>query len=159
MSVSNILSDTGPADSQPQPPAQPVAPPAVSPERSMREPIKPYIAPQPAGAPEPYPAPAPINPAVPDVSIKRETNGDGVAAPIPAANYPTGPPGLTVEATEEAFAEIERQELSDLDTSEFETPLQAYMEMSRKRTREVDQKENMRRKVCRHTRLLTRCCC
>ncbi|THX14365.1 hypothetical protein D6D13_03197 [Aureobasidium pullulans] len=145
MSVSNILSDSGPSE-PPPPPAPTATAPSRSPERA-REPVKPYLAPHPVPVPEAYPAPA--APAIDSSNIKRERNGDVPSAPAPATNYPTGPPGLTIEATEEAYAEIERADMSDVDAPGFEGPQVAWVQRSAKRMVEIEQKEMGKRKVCR----------
>ena len=150
MSMSNLLSDSGP--SEPPPPPPPVAAPPARPSPEVpREPVKPYLAPHPAPIPEAYPAPVaqPAAPAVDNNNIKRERNGDvpPIAPPVTATTYPTGPPGLTIEATEAAFAEIESAEYSDVDAPGFEGPIVAWKSRSAKRMIEIEQKELGKRKV------------
>jgi DNA helicase INO80 len=150
MSMSNLLSDSGP--SEPPPPPPPVAaPPARRSPEVLREPVKPYLAPHPAPVPEAYPPPvAPAAaPVIDNNNIKRERNGDvpPVAPPVSATPYPTGPPGLTIEATEAAFAEIESAEMSDVEGAGFEGPKNAWRARSAKRMIEIEQKELGKRKV------------
>lgn len=152
MSMSNLLSDSGP--SEPLPPPPPVAAPPArrSPELS-REAVKPYLAPHPApiSVPDAYPAPAApaAAPVIDNTNIKRERNGDipPVAPPVSTTTYPTGPPGLTVEATEAAYAEIEAADMSDIEVAGFEGPMAAWATRSAKRMVEIEQKELGKRKV------------
>ena len=152
MSMSNLLSDSGP--SEPPPPPPPVAaPPARRSPEVPREPVKPYLAPHPApvSGPDSYPAPTPpaAAPVIDNTNIKRERNGDvpPVAPPTSTTTYPTGPPGLTIEATEAAYAEIEAAEMSDVEAPGFEGPMAAWTTRSAKRMIEIEQKELGKRKV------------
>jgi DNA helicase INO80 len=150
MSMSNLLSDSGP--SEPPPPPPPVAaPPARRSPEVPREPVKPYLAPHPAPIPDAYPTPvAPVAaPVIDSSNIKRERNGDvpTIAPPVSTTTYPTGPPGLTIEATEAAFADIEAAEMSDVEGPGFEGPKNAWLARSAKRMIEIEQKELGKRKV------------
>jgi DNA helicase INO80 len=77
------------------------------------------------------------------------SNGDvpAIAPPVSTTTYPTGPPGLTIEATEAAYAEIEAADLSDIEAAEFEGPKVAWTTISAKRMIEIEQKELGKRKV------------
>jgi DNA helicase INO80 len=93
------------------------------------------------------------------VSIKRERNGHVPSvAPTSTTNYPIGPPGLTIEATEEAFADIERADMSDIDIPGFEGPENAWRKRSLKRMLDIEQAEHGKRKVCRIIYNLPRWC-
>lgn len=150
MSMSNLLSDSGPSE-PPPPPAPVAAPPAHRSPEVPREPLKPYLAPHPAPIPDAYPTPvAPAAaPVIDNSNIKRERNGDvpPPAPPVSATTYPTGPPGLTIEATEAAYAEIEAAEMSDVEAAGFEGPKVAWINRSAKRMIEIEQKELGKRKV------------
>jgi len=171
MSMSNLLSDTAPSQpeattaSVPAPapapasaPAPALAPPpmAVSPPKPARKasrsideshaPIKAEIMPT-----TPVPdAPASSYAARRKSGPKQNTNGASPAlAQTPPAppNLPRGPPGLTVRATEEAFAQIEAREHSPIDVPGLEGAKQDYKDRVRKHTMELDAKENTKRKV------------
>lgn len=149
--MSNLLSDSGPSEPPPPPPPVVAVPPPHRSPEVPREPVKPYIAPHPAPVPDAYPTPvAPAAALITDNSnIKRERNGDvpPVAPPVSATTYPTGPPGLTIEATEAAYAEIEAAEMSDVEAAGFEGPKVAWVNRSAKRMIEIEQKELGKRKV------------
>lgn len=96
-------------------------------------------------------------PAVRDISV---TNGvhsqdrrtkherDGGTEDAVAEVTQTGPPGLSVKATEEAYAQImEQAELSDVDEPGFEAMRQDYYKRSMKRSADVDMREYEKRKV------------
>lgn len=87
-------------------------------------------------------------------NAKVERNSDyGNYAP-PAATppsfplpLPTGPPGLNVKATEDAYIALEAHELSDVEGPGFEGARDQWRQRSHKRTLDVDAKEAGKRKV------------
>jgi len=84
-----------------------------------------------------------IQPAVqPDV---QPVSQRAPPALVPAAH---GPPGLTVKATEEAFARIvDSGDASDLEEPGFETMRGQWAKRGKKRTADIETKETEKRKV------------
>ncbi|GAB7357249.1 hypothetical protein MBLNU459_g8228t1 [Dothideomycetes sp. NU459] len=167
MSFNNILSDTGPSDSTP-------APASRSPEKSSRE-LPPQTQVKTEAAPAtPLQDVAATNGRPPRDSVKLERNGVAapppvdvatpikptpppalapVPAPVPAppalGRMPpgiTGPPGLTVQKTEEAFLEIEKADMSDVEAPGFEVLQDQWRERGLKRSADVDVREGGKRK-------------
>lgn len=118
-----------------------------------RHPIKPDV------APATQLQEASINTQKPRKSLSSaETNG---VHPTPPARKPayalppaSGPPGLSVRGTQEAYAQIEAREQSPIDMPGFEGPRQEWHDRSRKRALDVNVKEDARRKVRLHFRFL-----
>ena len=150
MSVMNMLSDTAPVDVAPPP-----APAPPSPEKVVREP------PAPASV---APIAIKIEAAPPHVeravaatngsSAKDGRNGETsktrspAASPFPAVTGALGPPGLTVRATEEAFAAIvDRGDASDLEEPGFEAMRDQWTLRTHKRAAETEAREGEKRKV------------
>ncbi|KAF1346725.1 SNF2 family DNA-dependent ATPase domain-containing protein [Delphinella strobiligena] len=151
MSVMNILSDA--------PVHAPPPPAPASPEKSARDP----------------PAPAPASVSHQDIKIestptdserdrrlKQERSGEPVQAsaaappvyPVPPPQLPTtsGPPGLTVKATEEAYAAIlEKADTSDLEEPGMEGMKVQWHQRSAKRAAETEAREGDKRKRRRAT--------
>ena len=152
MSVMNILSDTAPVPTNPNPPA-------ITSPRIVRKASKSIDGPQPKIKAEmAYTAPLQDLSGAHDYSSisaapRPERNGDHPL--LPQATPPkqplpplTGPPGLTAQATEEAYAIIEARDLSDVEMSNFDGARNEYRLRSNKRAIEVDVKEGAKRKVC-----------
>lgn len=165
MSFNNILSDTGPSESQP-------APASISPDKVSRElpasvapphtHVKSEIAPptaiQEVAATNGLPArdtvklerngvaaPPPLNTATP--STPSATTQSTPPAPQRLPPGITGPPGLTVHKTEEAYLDIERAEASDVEAPGFEMLQQQWQDRGLKRAADVDTREAGKRKV------------
>lgn len=148
MSVMNILSDAGPP-----PEAVSVASPPL-----MRQPSKSIDGSQ-------AKIKAEVAPSTPMQEIsapnghhpqrsepKGDRNGDAGDHPtMEPPSYPlpitNGPPGLTVRATEEAYAEIEAQALSDVEAPGFEAPFSEWKSRIQKRHVDISAKESSKRKV------------
>lgn len=136
MSVMNILSDETP--SVPAPSAHPPSPERARKATKVASPVS-HVK-------------AEIAPAIPVQGVPQSNGAQPVQPPAAAASLPlpppTGPPGLTVKAVEEAYAEIEKGDLSDIEAPGFEMPEQEWHSRSKKRALEVQVKEGTRRKVC-----------
>lgn len=158
MSMMNLLSDTGPAETPP-------APVMPSPDRSVREPQAPVPAAQAEIKSEFAAAPARAE-REPSATVnglqiyerrsKPDRNGDIAPKPPSTTTTPapragaaiSGPPGLSVKATEEAYAQIaETLDLSDIEDDGFTTMRQQWLQRSHKRCAEMEAKEGERRKV------------
>jgi len=59
----------------------------------------------------------------------------------------SGPPNLTVAGTEQAYLEIEQQDLSDVEGPGFERSFDQWASRSKKRVIELEYQESVRRKV------------
>lgn len=93
------------------------------------------------------PAVEPSPPKAASSVVSRQNSTPSAPAPYPLPSV-SGPPDLSVRATEAAFAEIEAREDSDVDMPGFEAPREEYRSRSQKRALDMDYKEAMRRKVC-----------
>lgn len=166
MSVMNILSDTGPVQTPPTPapapapaPAPVLAPAPSSPVKIARNPPASVSAAHPKIKTEQREhiaaKPGPSH----ERRMKQERGGDPAAADAPTAApsaYPAppaippavGPPGLTVRATEEAYAQIvENADLSDIDEPGFEPLRVQWLQRGTKRHAEMEAREGEKRKV------------
>jgi len=162
MSVMNMLSDTAPVQAAPVP----YSPAKSLPQNPATTQLDVKSEPVPRSTDRPSPA---INGTIQDVvSMKHEPNGE--QAPIiqpsiqpvvqpdvqpisqraPPALVPAalGPPGLTVRATEEAFARIvESADASDLEEPGFEAMRGQWTKRGSKRTADIEAREDEKRKV------------
>ncbi|PNS18616.1 hypothetical protein CAC42_5155 [Sphaceloma murrayae] len=148
MSMSNLLSDSGPEP----------APSASSPTTTFeqRKASRSIDGPQPILAQvEAQPPPPALDSRAQPYSPPRaraDSNANGVppkpSAPswggLPSAS---GPPDLSVRATEEAFAQIEANELSDVEGPGFEAQFEEWKSRSQKRTLDIEFKEFNKRKA------------
>ncbi|TKX25485.1 putative DNA helicase INO80 [Elsinoe australis] len=147
MSMSNLLSDSGPEP----------APVASSPPRfESRKPSRSFDGPHPPPIQAEMPSAAPVQASrAPHYSPPRNrvdpvANGmppkpaaPPARAPLPSAS---GPPELSVRATEAAYAEIEAQEASDVEGPGYEAQFDEWKSRSQKRVHEIDYKEASKRK-------------
>ncbi|KAL1302510.1 hypothetical protein AAFC00_002898 [Neodothiora populina] len=163
MSVMNMLSDAPAA----APPPAPAAPP--SPDKPVREALPPCVPTPPVVKVEPVSKRAEPEAVVTNGThtqsrrSKHERAADRdvpvvpVAEPERPASPPSvasvsqqlaiGPPGLTVRATEEAFATImDRADTSDLEEPGFEAMKDQWYKRSSKRAAETEAKESEKRK-------------
>ena len=159
MSMSNLLSDTAPSQLEPVMASVPVPPPllpatAVSPPRPARKASRSIDESHASIKTEMMPSTPVADVPVDSYSSRRsiskpDANETSLAtAPTsPILNLPRGPPGLTVGATEEAFAQIEAREHSPIDVPGLEGAKDDYRQRVRKHTLELDAKENTKRKV------------
>ncbi|KAK5004976.1 hypothetical protein LTR28_008257, partial [Elasticomyces elasticus] len=149
MSVMSILSETSAT-----PPAVTPAPPAG---RQSRKSSKSTAPPPPLVKQERPPLPVHDVPPRRSSIVKAEQNGDAVPPPLASQSrvappIPQGPPGLSVKATEIAYAEIEAHwEDSDLDTQEFAGAICDWQNRTAKRALEVEALERTKRKKLQNT--------
>jgi len=169
MSMSNLLSDTGPAEPTPTPVAAtpvPLAAPALAPLLAPAPPLAAVPAPDSGrkSSKTAESAHVPIKAALPPPVTPVQTNGHGSrksssksahdtisvqvsarsARPLPAT---AGPPDLTVKDTEEWFAKINAEEENAFDVPGIDVAYEEkqWTENSRKRTLKIELKESNKR--------------
>lgn len=147
MSVMNMLSD--------EPAPAPPAPAPPSPEKIAPAPLAPTSSAAPAHIKiESAPSNTEHDTTITNGlhSHERRSKHERDHPPEPASVVPVamGPPGLTVRATEEAFAGIiEQADTSDVDEPGFEPMKDQWIKRSMKRVAEMEAREGDKRKVSR----------
>ena len=146
MALGNLLSNDGPANERA---ARPLSPPPGGIDTTPRAPMMQVSPPkferlikqEPAESKKPVPVLTAPTPSAPPPLRSTEP----FKAPLPPV---TGPPSLTVRETEAAYAEIQAQELSDVehDVPGIEGPKEEYIQARRKRTIELEANEYLKRK-------------